>query len=114
MYYNKRIKYLVISMSCIVVIISILSGMGVIPNFELIGFCIKLMALELLVLAYNSYKLGRKKLEFIAISITGIFILLEGCMESIKPLIGISWSNLIILGLIGFLVIRFIKNMLKR
>lgn len=74
MYYNTRIKYLVISMSCIVVIISILSGMGVIPNFELIGFCIKLMALELLVLAYNSYKLGRKKLEIIAISITGIFI----------------------------------------
>lgn len=35
-------------------------------------------------------------------------------MESIKPLIGISWSNLIILGLIGFLVIRFIKDILKR
>lgn len=74
MYYNKRIKYLVISMSCIVIIISILSGIGIIPNFELLGFCIKLMALELLVLAYNSYKLGRKKLEVIALSITGIFI----------------------------------------
>lgn len=74
MYYNKLIKCLVISMSCIVVIISILSGMGVIRNFELLGFCIKFMALELLVLAYNSYKLGRKKLEVIALSITGVFI----------------------------------------
>lgn len=74
MYYNKLIKYLVISMSCIVVIISILSGMGVIPNFELIGFCITVMALELLLLAYNSYKLGRKKLEVIILSIIGIFI----------------------------------------
>lgn len=48
------------------------------------------------------------------IKIKNKHILMEGYMESIKPLIGISWSNLIILGLIGFLVIRFIKDILKR
>ncbi len=77
MYYNKLIKYLVISMSLLVITISILSQIEIIPNFELLNFCTVVLALEILLLSYNSYKLGRKKLEFFILSITGVFIFIS-------------------------------------
>lgn len=77
MYYNKLIKYMVISMSCIVVLISIFSNIGIIKNFELENFCIIVLSIELLLVAYNSYKMKRSKWEVLITSMTGIFIIVS-------------------------------------
>ncbi len=86
MYYNKLIKYLVISMSFLVITISILSQIEIIPNFELLNFCTAVLALEVLLLSYNSYKLGRKKLEVLIFSIIGGFIFISTFIRISKQL----------------------------
>ena len=77
MYYNKLIKYMVISMSCIVILISIFSNIGIIKNFELENFCIIALSIELLLVAYNSYKMKRSKWEVLITSMAGIFIIVS-------------------------------------
>ena len=77
MYYNRTIMLLNIFIAIIVVLIAILSSIGIIKDFALLPVCIIGTSLQMILLAYNSYKLDRSKVEIAILSIMGIFILVS-------------------------------------
>jgi hypothetical protein len=84
MYYNKVIKIANILIGSIIIIIAILSSVGIIKDFALLGLCLIGLSLQMLLNAYNSYKMNKNKVEIFILSITGTVILLSTITSTVR------------------------------
>lgn len=75
MFYSKQIKILTLLISILIVLISILSCINIIKNFNLLKFCLILFGVEQVLLAYNSYKLNKSLMETLLLCISGIILI---------------------------------------